>query len=137
MTHQTNDPLAALEARRRDAQTDLRNLEAAIVREKRQRLADQERRRIPGVSVAEASDYAVLDAGPHHYYYGYEFGERPHPDDSLDTEAVWGYVHTVDRVEVFRASYEEMGAYRGRPRSSDCLECLLFGIGVELIGGAS
>lgn len=70
-------------------------------------------------------DYAVLWAGDHDIYFGYEFGRD-------DAGEVWGFIYKRGGAEVYRISYEEMKKRQRCPDMDECAECLLFGIGLYL-----
>jgi hypothetical protein len=70
----------------------------------------------PRVSIA--SDYAVLEAGPFYFYYGYEY-------DRIDDEEVWGFRVKKNGKVIFEYPHED--------EDREVEDCLLLGIGKYLV----
>lgn len=82
-----------------------------------------------------ASDYAVVDAGPWTFYYGYEYDIVPDPEYPDADMVVWGFEAKRDGTAVLRLSYDEMCAQwaSSMPKylnKYDVEKCLLWGMAV-------
>jgi len=130
-----SDLLVDLRRQASEAQQWMQDTRDELRRAEAQEAERQEAARLPGVRLTAASDYASLTAGTHDFYYGYEFGIEPDPDDPQDTRGVWGFSYRDGERTVARISYDELRRYRGCPNQGECAECLLFGIGVALRTG--